>query len=332
MYDQDISGVHPESIRVKYTLMDLIIHHPLVAEIVVIDNNPLPNSPLPLLCAKTGKARYIPFPHPKGTSVPRNHVFEQAKYAHVACIDAHVLLAPGFFEALNAFYDEHGYDCPDLLHGPMIEEDGRRVHGTHMNDQWRAGMWGTWGWGWDSPKRWPFSPIEENGEVVYGLLDYGSHELKQPLVSFKELGLPEHLPWAGHEAKLRGLGCGPIEKPFKIPGHGMGFFACRKDAWLSSPFDPRCRGFGGEEMTTHVRFRQAGRAAWCIPGAKWWHDYERPFNNQRGGSGAPYPLTLQDRVRNYGIEFLRMGLPLKPICDHFNYSEAEVRAYAKRDQ
>lgn len=40
---------------------------------------------------------------------------------------------------------------------------------------------------------------------------------------------------------------------------GLGIFACRRDVWPG--FNPRLRGFGGEEGYIHEKFRRAGGPA-----------------------------------------------------------------------
>src|SRR5919197_369876 len=59
----------------------------------------------------------------------------------------------------------------------------------------------------------------------------------------------------------------PDGEPFEIPMQGMGAFSCRKSAWLG--FNPRFRGFGGEEGYIHEKFRQAGRRTLCLPWLRW---------------------------------------------------------------
>lgn len=119
--------------------------------------------------------------------------------------------------------------------------------------------------------------------------------------------------WAGHEKKLERLGCRLVDEPFECPGHGMGFFACRRDAWLDGGhFHEGCRGFGGEEMTTAWRFRQLGRKVWSLPGVRWWHD----FSNQN--EKRPYPDQVYLKARNYVLEFKRLGMDPSPVRDVFN--------------
>jgi glycosyltransferase involved in cell wall biosynthesis len=100
----------------------------------------------------------------------------------------------------------------------------------------------------------------------------------------------------------------PNGDPFEIPIQGLGAFSCRRDAWLG--FHPRFRGFGGEEGYIHEKFRQAGRRCLCLPWFRWMHRF------QRAGKVA-YPMTMEDRVRNYVIAHLDLGLSLESATAHF---------------
>lgn len=102
--------------------------------------------------------------------------------------------------------------------------------------------------------------------------------------------------WATDE---RGLD--PDNAPFEIPMQGLGAFACRKRGWLG--FNPRFRGFGGEEGYIHEKFRQAGRRTLCLPWFRWLHRFGRP-------AGVPYRLTIDDKFRNYMIGHAELGLDL----------------------
>jgi glycosyltransferase involved in cell wall biosynthesis len=98
------------------------------------------------------------------------------------------------------------------------------------------------------------------------------------------------------------------DEPFVIEMQGLGMFSCRKEAWLG--FNPRFRGFGGEEFYIHEKFRQAGRQCWCLPWLKWLHRFGRP-------AGIPYPNTLEDRLWNYLVGWRELGLPLDSVYEHF---------------
>ena len=124
----------------------------------------------------------------------------------------------------------------------------------------------------------------------------GSMDLLQgPLIYEDLLGYSTHFQdiW---QAEMWGVwgtdprGENPENRPFEIPGQGLGLFACRKDAWLG--FNPYFKSFGGEEMYIHEKYRIAGRKTWCLPGLRWWHRFTRP-------RGVNYPLTREDKVRNY---------------------------------
>ena len=125
--------------------------------------------------------------------------------------------------------------------------------------------------------------------------------------------------WGTWGTDERGLA--PDGAPFEIPMQGLGFFACRKSAWLG--FNPRFRGFGGEEGYIHEKFRQAGRRTLCVPGLRWMHRFGRP-------SGVPYRLTLEDKFRNYLIGHAELGLDLAQPIAHFSprLPEASIVAVA----
>jgi cyanophycin synthetase len=98
-------------------------------------------------------------------------------------------------------------------------------------------------------------------------------------------------------------------EPFEIPMQGMGVFSCRKQAWPG--FNPRFRGFGGEEGYIHEKIRQAGGRCLCLPWLRWVHRFGRP-------AGVPYPLTVDDKLRNYLIGHAELGLDLTPVLEHFS--------------
>lgn len=97
-------------------------------------------------------------------------------------------------------------------------------------------------------------------------------------------------------------------EPFEIGACGLGLFSCKKEAWLG--FNPRFRGFGGEEWYIHEKFRQAGRRSLCLPWLRWLHRFGRP-------AGVPYPLTRWSKVRNYVIGLTELGLSLERCRKHF---------------
>jgi hypothetical protein len=96
---------------------------------------------------------------------------------------------------------------------------------------------------------------------------------------------------------------------FEIPMQGLGVFSCRADAWLG--FHPGFRGFGGEEGYLHTKFQRAGRRCLCLPWLRWMHRFGRP-------RGIPYPLTVEDKLRNYLLGHTELGLDVEPVLTHFS--------------
>ena len=96
--------------------------------------------------------------------------------------------------------------------------------------------------------------------------------------------------------------------PFDIPMQGLGLFCCRKAAWPG--FNPRFRGFGGEEGYIHEKIRQRGGRTLCLPFLRWRHRFFRPM-------GIPYPNNWKDRIFNYLVGFDELGLDTDPVREHF---------------
>ena len=101
----------------------------------------------------------------------------------------------------------------------------------------------------------------------------------------------------------------PEGEPFEIPMQGLGVFSCRKGAWPG--FNPCFRGFGGEEGYIHEKFRQAGGRCLCLPWLRWTHRFGGP-------AGIEYPLTVEEKLRNYLIGHAELGLDLTPVLSHFS--------------
>ena len=97
-------------------------------------------------------------------------------------------------------------------------------------------------------------------------------------------------------------------EPFDIPMQGLGLFCCRNAAWPG--FNPRFRGFGGEEGYIHEKIRQRGGRTLCLPFLRWRHRFARPL-------GVPYRNTWEDRIFNYMVGFSELGLDTQPVREHF---------------
>jgi hypothetical protein len=103
-------------------------------------------------------------------------------------------------------------------------------------------------------------------------------------------------------------GLDPEGKAFEIPMQGMGLFSCRRDAWPG--FNPAFRGFGWEEGYIHEKIRRAGGNTLCLPWLRWVHRFGRP-------AGVPYPLYIEDKLRNYLIGFIELAWDPAPALEHF---------------
>lgn len=102
-------------------------------------------------------------------------------------------------------------------------------------------------------------------------------------------------------------GLDPHGAPFEIPMQGLGVFGCRRSVWPG--FNPRLRGFGGEEGYLHEKIRRAGGRTLCLPFLGWVHRFGRP-------AGPPYPVSVEDRVRNYLLVHDELGLDPGPAIEH----------------
>jgi hypothetical protein len=109
--------------------------------------------------------------------------------------------------------------------------------------------------------------------------------------------------WA-RDPRLDEPGC----EPFEIQMHGLGLFACRKDA--RPGLNPRLRGFGAEEGYLHELFRRRGGRVVCHPRLRWAHRFLRPL-------GVPYPNRWEDRMRNYLVSWGELGWDVVPIEAHY---------------
>lgn len=100
--------------------------------------------------------------------------------------------------------------------------------------------------------------------------------------------------------------------PYEIPMHGMGLFACRRDAWLG--FNPMFSGFGGEEGYIHTKYRQAGRRVLSLPFLRWSHFFRN--------TPPPYAVSTVDRISNYTIGLAELGVDSADMVAHFGLSSS----------
>jgi hypothetical protein len=111
---------------------------------VVVDNHPegVAAPALRALGDWVPRYRYVPFGGYHGTSV-KDFVFREANAEIVCCVDCHVLLRPGALAQLLTWFDAHP-DSRDLLQGPLLYDDLRKLDATHLEPRWGSGMFGQW--------------------------------------------------------------------------------------------------------------------------------------------------------------------------------------------
>ena len=96
--------------------------------------------------------------------------------------------------------------------------------------------------------------------------------------------------------------------PFEIEGQGLGVFSCRKDSWLG--FNSGFRGFGGEEIYIHEKYKLKGKKTICLPFLRWNHRFERV--------STPYPNTYTDRYYNYILGRIELEQDFDDVEEHFS--------------
>lgn len=112
-------------------------------------------------------------------------------------------------------------------------------------------------------------------------------------------------------------------EPFDITGQGLGLFSCRKDAWLG--FNKLFRGFGGEEIYIHEKYRKYGKNAICLPFLQWIHRFVRV-------DGVPYPNKWEDRYHNYIVGRIELEQDALDVDEAFaKYISEEKRNQIKLD-
>lgn len=308
---QDFNGVY-------FSIQAIRLNNPSLLrelEFVIIDNSPGSEDSgyiqglLGNMASSGARVKYIEMTSPQGTSPSRNRIFQEATGEHVLVMDCHVLLDPLALPTLIQYLkDQH--NPKDILSGPMIYDS--LIPGewaSHYANKWRAEMWGIWESAWT------------DGEKIFGVTEDAtgncipvSVDMKRESMLSRFYNFPTDLKWAGHERKLYKegfwrIGMKPDDKPFEIPGQGLGLFVHTRETWPE--FHPQANGFGGEELWIHEKVRKAGGKALCIPHLKWLHRFARPGGIKYAG------VTKGRKMRNYVLEFQQLGMDLEPIYKHF---------------
>tara|TARA_R100000008_G_C3585019_1_gene171547 strand:+ start:377 stop:1534 length:1158 start_codon:yes stop_codon:yes gene_type:complete len=246
-----------------------------------------------------------------GTSPARNKIIEEARTNFVLVMDCHVLLCP-VVETLDKLFSflEYNSKSDDLYTGPLIHDDLMNFS-THFNDTWGGHMWGQWGSAWQCVcESYNFAIHNENDKVSFFSLEK-QEKLDKCVYCNREF--PKDIGFYGHEKPLSDqgyskVGRDPSSCPFPVFAQGLGVFLTRKASWLK--FNEHARGFGGEECYIHEKYRANDRQTIYLPFLRWLHRFGRP-------DGVRYELTAENKVRNYILEFLELGMDLSPIKEHF---------------
>lgn len=325
------------------TVQSVFLHHkwdlPGDVEIVIVDTSPVGSEHRRLVAdfvrkgggpnsgERSQNIKLVDMAGFAGTTKPRDEIFRHATGEIVVVMDCHVMLPANTLTRLVKWFEDRPEHAGDLIQGPLIY-DSLATLATHFGDQFRGQMWGTWSTAWRTPCGVVFvceheevtdedRPRHSTGTVQFrDLMTLAEHpqavQTEGGAVMLGETYFPE-IPWPGHEQRLRELGCVELgredsSEPFDIPGQGMGLYACRREAWLG--YVEHASGFGAEEMNIHLKFRQAGKRTLCLPFLKWNHRFGR-------AGGAPYPIPLSAKVRNYVLWANHLGIPLDRIEAHF---------------
>jgi len=136
---------------VWFTIQSILMYHAdCIDELnfVVVDGNPESKHGIECekLIAKLSNSSGSCGKYVKNISIPgtssRNYIFEYAQTPYVLCLDSHVMVAPGGIRRLIEYY-ENNPDTPDLLQGPMLDDNGD-IFATNMEPVWDYNMYGRW--------------------------------------------------------------------------------------------------------------------------------------------------------------------------------------------
>jgi hypothetical protein len=342
-----VMAVYDDFYGVAPTLASFKIHHRSPQgegdEIIVADNHPDARQNThggdTKVTVEMMGGKYLPLPAPVGTAFPRDVAIRSAKNEIVICCDPHVLFVNGAIDAVRNYFSTRP-NCKDIVNGPMLYDNWTMT--THFRDEWNGMMRGRWDLAWVTPDGSMCSTRNHNGKVM-----------RCDLVTSKDTGETYDIPFQGADGYLIQMGwrpAVPIEgvrfndgkvmqanpniSPYEVPGCGLGAFAFMKANWPG--FNPNFRGFGGEEMYIHEKFRRQGGKAICLPQFVWWHRFGRPGCKcprcSMDISGMPYPATYWGRVRNYVLAHRELGWPLDPVHRHFIECMNDDGTFLFRDQ
>lgn len=254
------------------------------------------------------RSQYVPMEN-LGTAMGKSAVFSKARGEWVLLLDCHAALKPGSLGKMFQFMAKHRHDG-NLYSGVMDLGAGY---------QWQRSTiakLGEWMIRQSQPqlsqipdkfKHLPESAIVYVAEKVrewQSLVprpsslaafvlgtDHGYHSHVDRVWRGDSLGR-----WATDVRAAR-----DDAEPFEVDNMAGWFLFCRRDAWLrTTPYHPLMRGFGGEEGVMTLAFNRAGRKTFVAPFARGTHRFGR-------ADPIRFPLTINDRIRNYALAFHSMS-------------------------
>jgi len=99
-------------------------------------------------------------------------------------------------------------------------------------------------------------------------------------------------------------------EPMEILGTGLGVFVCNKNFWPG--FHPHHKGFGGEEIYIHEKYRQKGGQCILLPSLRYYHRFGYKFLGRH-----PYLDSYYHRARNYVLEFMELGWDIETVREYY---------------
>ena len=121
--------------------------------------------------------------------------------------------------------------------------------------------------------------------------------------------LPQEINYPGHESLLNKLGFSrlgfdPDESEFEIFSQGLGLFLQVKG--LGLVLTSIVEVLVEKSVTFMKNTERLAEKHYVLPFLKWLHRFARP-------DGVKYELTIDNKVRNYVLEFTELDLDLSPV-------------------
>lgn len=129
-----------------FTIQSVRLYHPLVTEIIIIDNNPDSktgecNKKLQRESTSNCTIKYVPFTEKQSTTT-KGEAFKHATNEYVIICDSHILFPLNSIECLKDYYLTQ-HKPYDFIQGPLLYDDLTHIS-THLERKWRGNFYGIW--------------------------------------------------------------------------------------------------------------------------------------------------------------------------------------------